>query len=110
MVEIRPHNNFVKKAKKLSKKFNKINHDILTLISDLKINPRMGISLGNNSFKIRVKNSNKTQGKSGGYRVITYLISNNKIFLLDIYDKGEQENSNDELLDSIIKEINEDIF
>lgn len=45
----------------------------------------------------------KQKGKSGGARVITYvLIVHRKIILLDIYDKSEKENISDKKLTYLI--------
>lgn len=50
----------------------------------------MGVSLGSNFFKIRLKITSKGRGKSGGARIITYVINkNNQVLLADIYDKSE---------------------
>jgi hypothetical protein len=37
-------------------------------------NPKLGQSLGSNLYKIRLSASDKGKGKSGGFRLITYLI------------------------------------
>ena len=54
----------------------------------------MGDDLGNNTRKIRMAISSKHKGKSGGARVITFDVivdfNNTDIFLITIYDKGEQ--------------------
>ena len=51
-------------------------------------NPLMGTELGNNTYKIRIKNSDNNRGKSGGYRIITYIVDENcKIYLVTIYSK-----------------------
>ena len=47
-------------------------------------------------YKIRLANKDKRKGKSGGFRIITYLIrekeDENEIFLITIYDKSEEQN------------------
>lgn len=47
--------------------------------------------------------SSKNKGKSGGARVITYVyVAGETVFLLSIYDKGDQEDiSNHELKELI---------
>ena len=48
--------------------------------------------------------SAKGTGKSGGARVITYVkIVQEKIFLLSIYDKGEQETISEKEIEQILK-------
>jgi len=65
--------------------------DLDGLIDELEITPAIGTSLGKNLYKIRMALSDKNKGKSGGARVITYvIIKNDKVFLTAIYDKSEQ--------------------
>jgi hypothetical protein len=56
-----------------------------------------------NCYKIRMSITSKGKGKSGGARVITYVVTPDEtIFLLSIYDKSEQVSiSNKELTDLI---------
>ena len=97
---------FDKDVVRYHKKFPKITDDIRQLKRDLFSNPHLGIPLGFNTYKIRVKNSSINKGKSAGYRVITYIIDKNQnIFLLKIYSKNDIENiSNNELIE-LVKQI-----
>ena len=90
---------FARKLKRLSKKYSSLLSDLSKLVKELEENPTMGISLGNNCFKIRISISSKNKGKSGGGRIITFVKTKNEIiYLLDIFDKSEQANiSNQEL-------------
>jgi len=62
----------------------------------LKKDPRLGESLGNNAYKIRISVESKGKGKSGGIRIISYLEtiillsedSVTEVNLLSIYDKS----------------------
>jgi len=54
---------FIKNLKILYKKYKSVKKDILELANELENNPTLGTSLGNNIFKIRLKN-NKTQEKN----------------------------------------------
>ena len=70
----------------------------------LSITPDCGTPLGNNTFKIRIAIKSKGKGKSGGGRIITYLISEDKtIFLLTIYDKSYIDAVDDVTISEIIK-------
>lgn len=96
--------NFEKQLKRLIKKFPSLKNDLLNLEKQLLKNPKLGVSLGKNAYKVRLAVKSKAKGKSGGMRVISYLeldlIINDltNIFLLSIYDKSESENiSNSEL-------------
>ncbi|MNH41234.1 hypothetical protein D3C79_1026920 [compost metagenome] len=55
-----------------------------------------------------MKNSSASQGKSGGFRVIHYLLtSTNEVYLLDIYSKSDSENiTKNEVLD-VVKQNND---
>ena len=80
-------NNF----KTLQKKYRNIKKDFHKVAEQLKENPKAGISLNHNCYKLRVANSSIPTGKSGGYRIIYYFINNdNKIYLLAIYSKTRQ--------------------
>jgi hypothetical protein len=50
-----------------------LKNELIQLEADLQVNPQMGTSLGNNTYKIRVAIKSKSKGKSGGARVITHL-------------------------------------
>ncbi len=72
----------------------------------LQTNPTSGTSLGNNTFKIRIAIKSKGSGKSGGARIITYVVTENKeVYLLTIYDKADLDSINDTILRKIIKSI-----
>lgn len=82
--------NFEREAKKIAKKHRSIKSDLLKLINDLEINPEMGAHLGQNIYKIRLSISGTNKGKSGGARVITYVVVVNKtVYLAEIYLKSE---------------------
>jgi hypothetical protein len=80
------------------------------LTQQLPNEPTLGTSLGDGLFKIRLAVKSKNKGKSGGFRVITYLISKKGkdetvINLLIIYDKSEvQDLTKNELL-ALCKEV-----
>jgi len=101
-----PTPEFIKNLKVLNKKYKSIKKDILDLANVLEDNPTLGTSLGNNTFKIRVKNSDLNKGKSAGYRVITYCINELKeISLITIYSKSDKENILDLELIELIRQI-----
>jgi len=98
---------FEKDVKKLSKKFKNIKKDLKILVNSLKENPKEGTHLGDGVYKIRLANSSIPIGKSGGFRVITYLIDNEKkIYLLSIYSKTQQDTISDNDLREILKSFN----
>ncbi|MCX6146320.1 MAG: hypothetical protein NTW25_03600, partial [Candidatus Kapabacteria bacterium] len=90
--------NFRRRAKKLLKKYNSLKNDLKDLIVKLNNNPTLGVSLGNNCYKIRLAVQSKGKGKSGGVRIISHLLYNVNlnndskiVVLLTIYDKSEFE-------------------
>ncbi len=97
---------FRKELKKLVKKYHSLISEYEKLLDQLENNASLGEPLGMDCFKIRMSIASKNKGKSGGARVITYVYyAKETIFLIDIYDKGNQANiSNKELLE-LLKHI-----
>jgi len=62
--------------------------------ADLLKNPRIGDSYGANVYKVRIADESKGKGKSGGFRVVTYVVEETQkstdIFLVTIFDKSEE--------------------
>ena len=83
------------KVKTLSKKYRSLKADLIAFEKELLANPTMGDDLGDNIRKVRMAIASKNKGKSGGARIITCTVlvnvTNTDIYLLTIYDKGEQE-------------------
>lgn len=99
-------NIFERQAKRLIKKYPSLKKELLNLIESLKLNPQQGKALGKNCFKIRLSISSEGKGKSGGARIITHIVIKDFIvYLLNIYDKSEQENLTDSELSDLLKEI-----
>lgn len=98
---------FYKRLKVFRKKHQSIFDDLEKLEKQLLETPEMGTSLGNGLYKIRLAVESKGKGKSGGYRVITYLIENKNsqttINMLIIYDKSEESNIDKQSLLDLIK-------
>jgi hypothetical protein len=102
-VQIKTTDIFEKSFKKLLKKDNFLLDEFEKLINILKNNKNLGISLGENRYKIRLKNKSNNKGKSGGYRIITYIITEDTILLVYIYSKNKLENISESEIDNIIK-------
>lgn len=88
---------FLRAAKSLKKKFPKIDSDLSFANEQLKFGKISGDLMqgfsGYGIYKLRVRNSSSNSGKSGGFRVVYYLESSEKmIYMLTIYSKTEQEN------------------
>ena len=94
---------FDKDIKKLKKRFPKIKDDLTLLLTELSKNPEVGTHLENSIFKIRLQNSSIPTGKSGGFRVITYYIQDEVLYLVTIYSKKDTDTIITEKLKEIIR-------
>jgi mRNA-degrading endonuclease RelE of RelBE toxin-antitoxin system len=117
--EIIATDNFLHEVKSLSKRHRSLKDDLAGLQSDLLENPQLGDFLGNDAYKVRLAIKSKGKGKSGGGRVITYLVNKNidldgneyfYIFLLSIYDKSDVSTLSDNGISALIKEIRDTFF
>ena len=98
---------FLRKAKRLLKKYHSLQSSLKELEKDLMINPRLGDNYGSNIYKVRLADESKGKGKSGGFRVITYLIEESEIsteiYLITIFDKSEESSIDKDDIKAIIK-------
>ena len=95
---------FSKNLKSLFKKYKSIKTDVLVLQKELLENPKTGVYLGNDVYKIRL--AIKSKGKSSGARVITHVLVRQKaIYLLSIYDKSERDSISDSAIEELIRQI-----
>lgn len=101
-----PTPEFKKLFKKLHRKHPSLTNDIRELSNKLIENPKLGIPLGHGIFKIRMSVNSKDKGKSGGARVITYIITEDKeIYLVYIYDKSKLENITKQQILKLLKNV-----
>ncbi len=95
---------FEKQTKRLLKKYPSLKVELIKLVQSLKQNPEQGTSIGKFCFKIRIAIASKGKGKRGGARVITnFIITDNTVYLLSIYDKSEKDNLSDKELQELLK-------
>ncbi len=119
-VEIVVSANFRREAKKYLKKFRTLKEELTTFEESLRANPKQGDRISESTYKIRLASKSKGKGKSGGFRIITYLIESiieeNEeeeivVTLLSIYDKSEISSLNDSeirnLIEGFLEEENE---
>ncbi len=96
--------NFNKEAKRLVKKYPSLKSELNRLFIGLEENPTLGISLGNNIYKIRLAVASKGRGKSGGARVMSFVkVVDTTVLLFSIYDKSEKESISDTEIKSLIE-------
>ena len=101
-----PSEKFKKEVKRLIKKFPSIKQELADLGELLAVAPDTGTPLGNDTYKIRIPIKSKGKGKSGGGRVITYVLTKEKeVFLLVIYDKSEFDAIDTKTIKTIINSL-----
>ena len=95
--------------KRFAKKYVNLSSDIQQLEETLVKRPDIGTSLGGGVYKIRVACEAKGKGKSGGFRVITYLVDERAdgtdVYLIMMYDKSEESSIKASQLKKIVKKI-----
>ena len=100
---------FERRAKKFLKKFKSLASELDELERELLLNPKKGIFLGSDLYKIRLASKSKGSGKSGGFRIITYLVETTeigyKINLITIYDKSEDSTITKSKLVKLVNDI-----
>nr|WP_242036671.1 type II toxin-antitoxin system RelE/ParE family toxin [Leptolyngbya sp. FACHB-321] len=60
-------------------------------------------------FKVRLKNSNIQKGKSGGYRVIYYIKTVDRIILATIYSKSDLADVDTQVIEDAIAQYEQQI-
>jgi mRNA-degrading endonuclease RelE of RelBE toxin-antitoxin system len=84
---------FSRDLKQLKKKYRSLREDLTPLIEQLQSGETPGDKIpdvGYTAYKVRLKSSDMSKGKAGGFRVIYYIKTETRILLLTIYAKSEQ--------------------
>jgi len=95
------------------KKYKKIFDDLEPVLLELEKNNLLGDRLqdielaeGTAAYKVRVTNSSTNSGKSNGYRLIYYVVIDEKIYLLTLYSKKDDNRiPTDSQISMMIKNI-----
>jgi len=115
--DIRTIPEFDHRLKALAKRYSSLKLDLQELSEELAEDPKQGISLGMNCYKLRMRIRSKGQGKSGGARVITCVhVIGEVVWLLTIFDrafakpsakqgKSDRENISDKELKALVAAI-----
>jgi mRNA-degrading endonuclease RelE of RelBE toxin-antitoxin system len=83
---------FEKELRPLLKRHRSLGKDLLKLEKELEAKPTTGTALGHGLYKVRMAIASKGKGKSGGGRVITYVVTEDaEVYLLSIYDKSDYD-------------------
>ena len=99
-----PLESFKSDVKTLLKKYKNIKNDLRKLTTELENNPKAGIALQNNCFKLRVANSSIPTGKSGGFRTIYYFVNeHDNVYLIAMYSKTQKSTITDNELLALLK-------
>ena len=97
---------FHKLVKKLSKRYKHLEIDLDDFIDSIQSVNDLGIPLGKNVYKVRIKNSDTNKGKSSGYRLISYLeITAKEITFLYIYSKSDISNLKETDIDDLVLQL-----
>ena len=92
-VQVSTSDRFESEIRQLGKRYRRIRMDIQPIIEQLKAGEILGDQIPNmdcDLFKVRIKNSDARRGKSGGYRIIYYLKTEDHILLVTIYSKSDK--------------------
>ncbi|MEO9127383.1 MAG: type II toxin-antitoxin system RelE/ParE family toxin [Microcoleus sp.] len=107
LIQVEAAPTFTKNLRNLAKKYRIVRNDIQPLIEQLQRGELPGDRIsgtGYDVFKVRVRNSDIQKGKSGGYRLIYYVKTENGITLLTVYTKSVQADIPAEAITGIILE------
>lgn len=98
---------FQREAKRMAKHYVSFKEDFAAFIEELEQNPLLGIDLGGGFRKLRMKITSKGKGKSGGARVITFIVATSGeedvLNLVYIYDKAERSSINKKELEELLR-------
>ena len=102
--KVRFTSHFEKQIKRIAKKHKAIVADLLILIEELEKNPATGVDLGGNFHKIRVSITGTNKGKSGGARVITFIVFlSETVYLTEVYLKNESYTADTTIISQRLK-------
>lgn len=103
--KIIPTEYFKQQVRELMKYYPNIRKDLKELSRMLKESPKSGKPLGKKVYKIRLRSSDIAKGKRSGYRVITYVLDEQKtIRILTIYIKPRKTNITDKEIITILQQ------
>ncbi len=99
---------FKRNLRGLAKKYPHIRSDVQPIIEQIQHGEFIGDQVqgtGCTIFKVRIRNSDVSRGKSGGYRVIYYLKTATAVILITIYSKTEQSDISSAKIKKILSEF-----
>lgn len=88
------------------KRHRSLAKDLLKLEKELELRPTTGASLGHGLYKVRIAISSKGKGKSGGGRIITFVVTEDlEVYLLSIYDKADVDTVDTKAMKQVVAEL-----
>lgn len=100
---------FKRCIKVLKKRFPSVKHDVALAIEILFENPTIGSIIPGASGirKLRLRNSDRSQGKSGGYRMLYYFEDHQgqRLYLLLLYAKSDRETVSLREIQALIEDL-----
>ena len=97
---------FEQELRPLLKRHRSLGKDLLQLEKQLESQPDLGTGLGAGMYKVRLAIASKGKGKSGGARVITYVVTeDHEVYLLSIYDKSDYDTVDTKALRQLVAEL-----
>ena len=103
---------FKRNLRQLAKKYRRIKNDLQELLDKLAKGNKPGDQIKGvvyEVFKARVRNTDSSRGKSGGYRVI-YQCKDQQIILITIYSKSEQQDIEPSEIQQIILDFDAQVL
>ena len=111
--KIDPTDDFIRQAKKLSKKYRSLKQDLNEFRKELAENPFQGAELTHGIRKIRMAIASKGGGKSKGARIITLTYSideeTGQIVLLLIYDHNQADTVDTKIVKLLANQLGYDV-
>jgi len=110
-VEVVPSSLFIQRVKQLRKRYRHIREDLRPFIEQLEQGQTPGDRVRAKNhivYKARLPNRDAQRGKSGGYRVIYYIQTGNRIILLTIYAKSDRVDIGLDEIQAIITDLPEE--
>ena len=103
---------FQRDLRDLAKRYRQVRSDLQPLLEQLQSGELLGDRISGVSytvFKVRLKNSSMQKGKSGGYRVIYYLKTDDRIILATIYSKSDRSDVDAEVIKDAIAQYEQQL-
>lgn len=99
---------FLKQLKQLLKKYPKLANDLTVQLENFK--KELAVPLGHKLYKIRLKSSDLSKGKSKSFRLIIFIWEFKRILVpITIYFKGDLENISQQDIEYHLTRVLEEI-